>query len=93
MFKKINGQSEDIIYRRERESAYAGKNQSQIPFKVEPTRLMLSSYTDENVLEVTQAISAYTIIIDTIFDTTDGLNIIQSNRPNITTIDVLLYHC
>ena len=48
---------------------------------------MLSSYSDENVIEVTKSILTYTIIIDTIFDTKDGLNIIQSNRPNTNTID------
>lgn len=85
--KKIGGGGiEQTIYRREREMAYAGEKQAQIPFKVEPSRLMLSSYSDESVSEVVKTVSAYTII-DSNFEVKEGLNVVQGNRPNLNTID------
>lgn len=84
--RKISNDRDESIYKRIKEISYAGPNNHEIPFKTEPTKLMLSSYSDEDVLEVVNILRGSNFI-DTSFEEKEGLTIVQGNRPNSRSID------
>lgn len=76
------------VYKRERAASYAGPDSTEIPFKTEPNKLMLNSYSNEHVLEAIEVLRQCTFV-DTALDGREGVSIVPGNRPNLNTIDGL----
>jgi predicted ATPase len=86
LLSQVIDNKEKIIYRREKENAFKGEpNEEKIPFKIDPDKLMLSSYSDEQVKEVVKTISGYTII-DTMPES-NNLMVINAKSPDLNSID------
>ncbi len=78
----------ESVYKRERATSYAGPDNTEIPFKTEPNKLMLISYANEYVTEVVEVLRRCTFV-DTALDGREGVTIVQGSRPNLNTIDGL----
>lgn len=87
LVKVVEGDNQ-LIYRRDKEVAIDGSTHQQIPLKVEINKLMLSKYSQEDVADVTNTLVSYTII-DKFPEYTDGLRIVDGNKPDTNSIDGL----
>ncbi len=74
------------IFRREKDSVFSGEENIPIPFKIEISKLMLSSYSDPDVSEITKIINNYTFI-DTHLGNKEGLMVVQGNKPDLNSLD------
>jgi predicted ATPase len=86
VLKKVVGRKEQTIYRRERDLSFSGAEDAPIPFKTEPGKLMLSSYSNEDVADAIAVIRNCTFV-DTALEGKEGITIVQGNRPNLNSID------
>lgn len=85
---KMEGNKENAIYKRERDKTYEydGLEEKEIPIKVEPDRLMLAIYSNEDAQNIVRAILGYTIL-EAEAEFEKGLRVVIGERPDLKTID------
>src|SRR3989344_1379182 len=85
--KKIVDGQEIYVYKRERDSTFEGPKQEPIPLRVEFNKLILNKYTNEDVAEVINTLTSYTIVDMPSLDTKEGFGLVLGNKINLSSID------
>jgi predicted ATPase len=88
--RKIVGGKEVAIYRRDRDASFSGPEDNPIPFKTDPRRLMLTSYSDmaNDTADAIQVLRNFTLV-DSAIEAREGLTIVPASKPNLDSIDGL----